>query len=326
MGRRFCGGDGVILKLVAAPGSRDRYVDVEWISDFYEEKERLFMFAANMRITDIHYFRGDDLLQNGQYLRAFLLFSSLFQGHFVFPLLRRKSAKKLQRPSKLLVDLITIYKATNGITETMDNALKIRIPLYVQQLFYQLLDGFKRNNEMKYVIESEIDLLDESLKRELMMIPSSVSDNEEHHQLTLSPFMQTLCSVDGIALMEKFIWIIDGMQLNRLQSFKFEVPFYSNTHHFIMPDVGEVSFVFVLRRKSAGSTSVGIGIKIKKTAVPVDGRWSVMVEEVGYNRNDIRMRRIGDGDYRGVIAFDDHLVEEVDVLTLAIALHFTASC
>merc|ERR1712141_166812 len=213
-------------------GCTDRYFDVEWISSFHDEKERLFVFTYNLMISDVRYFDGDHLLRNGHYLSAFRLFSSLFCGHFISPLIRSKKGKKEQKPWRVFVDLITVYNATNGITKTMDNALTLRIPLYLQQLFYHLLDGFKADKKMKCVIESEIDLLDESLKRELVVESPSISEHGPNDKLTLSPLMRTLCSVDRIALMRKYIWIIHGNQFEEIRNAKSTKEIESEMLHF----------------------------------------------------------------------------------------------
>merc|ERR1719361_751281 len=244
-------------------GCVDRYFDVEWISAYFDEKERLFAFAQNLMISDIRYFDGDHLLRNNHYLNAFRLFSSLFCGHFISPLIRSKKGKKEQKPWRVLVDLMTVYNATNGITKTMDNALTLRIPLYLQQLFYHLLDGFKSDKNMKYVIESEIDLLDESLKRELVLVSPSISEHGHNGKLTLSPLMRTLCSVNRIALMRKYIWVIHGKQFEEIQSAKSEKRIDSEMHHLNLSDGKRVSFVLQLVRKSCGSSSTAIYIKIK---------------------------------------------------------------
>merc|ERR1719242_287574 len=245
--KRFSGEDqeGVILKLMGAVGCFDHYFDVEWISSFHDEKERLFIFAFNLMISDVRYFDDDHLLRNEHYLSAFRSFSSLFCGHFISPLIRSKKGKKEQKPWRVLVDLITVYNATNGITKTMDNALTLRIPLYLQQLFYHLLDGFKSEKKMKYLIENEIDLLDESLKRELIVESPSISEHGHNGQLTLSPLMRTLCSVDRIALMRKYIWIIQGKQFEEIQSAKSEKRIWSEIYHYALSDGKRVSFVIV---------------------------------------------------------------------------------
>jgi len=324
--KRFSGEDqeGVILKLMGAMGCMARYFDVEWISCFHDEKERLFVDADNLMISDVRYFDGDHLLRNDHYLSAFRLFSSLFCGHFISPLIRSKKGKKEQKPWRVLVDLMTVYKATNGITKTMDNALTLRIPLYLQQLFYHLLDGFKSDKEMKYVIENEIDLLDESLKRELVVESPSISEHGHSDKLTLSPLMRTLCSVDRIALMRKYIWVIQGKQFQEIQSAKSSKGIESKMHHYTLSNGKRVSFVIVFRRKDGGSSSTGIGIKIKRTDVAVNARWSVMVDEVGYTLNGVSSWNLRTNGYNGMFAFEDHLCDEVESLTVTFALCMSA--
>ena len=85
------------------------------------------------------------------------------------------------------------------------------------------------------------------------------------------------------------------------------------------------SFVFDSVRKSAGSFSAGIGIQIKESDVPVEGRWSVMVEEAGYIQNDIRISRGGKKSYSGGFVYKDHIIHELETLTVKIALHLTFS-
>merc|ERR1712217_282676 len=100
--------------------------------------------------------------------------------------------------------------------------------------------------------------------------------------------METLCSIDRIAFMDNYIWVIEGIQFRELQSAKSEKMIFSELYFFNSRNTGNVSFVFNLMRKANGSTSTAIGVQIKSTNFSVDGRWSVMVEEVGYIRNDIR--------------------------------------
>merc|ERR1719361_414695 len=215
---------------------------------FFDEKERLFVSAQNLMISDIRYFDGDHLLRNQHYLSAFRLFSSLFCGHFISPLIRSKKGKKEKNPQQLLVDLMTVYNATNGITKTMDSALTLRIPLYLQQLFYHLLDGFKSDKNMKYVIESEIDLLDESLKRELFVVSPSISEHGHNDKLTLSPLMRTLCSVDRMALMRKYIWVIHGKQFEEIQSAKSTKITWSEPYDYNLSNGNGVSFALRMDR------------------------------------------------------------------------------
>merc|ERR1712083_578497 len=110
--------------------------------------------------------------------------------------------------------------------------------------------------------------------------------------------------------MEEYIWVIHDD---------------SEKYYFKSKEVGKVSFVFRMDRKSVGSTSAAVGIKIKETPVPIDGRWSVIIDEVGYNRNDMRFFGKGNGGYNGYFAFKDRLFDKVSMLTVKVALHFSPS-
>ena len=321
---RFCGADGVILKLVPAPGSWDMYFNVEWLSDFAHEKERLFVFCENMRIMDIQYFDDQRMRRNSQYLKCFALFSSMFRGHFISPILRNRNMKRRNNAGILLLDLIRVYKANNGI-KGVDDVLDICIPLYIQQLFYRLLDNFKANKGMKFVIESECSLLSDSLRKELVDFSSQNAATGRPSDVCLSPMMQTLCESKQLVVMEEYIWIIHDEKFDELQSAKGTKRIFSDKYYFKSEEVGKVSFVFEMKRKAEGSTSAAVGIKIKETAVSIGSRWSVIIDEVGYNRNDISFFVKANGGCDSIFAFKDRLFDTVSMLTVKVALHFSPS-
>ena len=320
--KRFCGADGVILKMKPAPGSRDRFCNVEWLSDFAHEKERFFVFADNLRIADIRYFQDDILQKNFHYLRSFALFSALFNGHFISPLLRMKSKKRGDSAGILLLNLIRVYESTNGLVYGDHRVFKCGIPLYIQQLFYQLLDGFKRDKKRKFVIKSECLLLTASLRKKLVEFSDDSVAAEE--TLQLSPLMSSVCDVQQIVMMEEYIWLIYGEQLVELQTAKSMRAIRSERNYFKSRALEKVSFECEMKRFPAGS-SASFGIVIKDTAVPIDGRWSVIIDEVAYNRNACRFSRFENGDYDGYFTFDNSLYDTVEMLTVKVALHFTPS-
>ena len=76
-------------------GSLDKYFDVEWFSNFPQEKERLVFAARNLQIMDILYFlRPKQLITTEKYVDAFQLFSSIFNGRYVFTTFNIKKLKK----------------------------------------------------------------------------------------------------------------------------------------------------------------------------------------------------------------------------------------
>eukprot|EP01083_Nonionella_stella_P120257 360194_1 len=79
---RFSEGIGIILKLEPTPSSCDQYFNVEWLSNYKEERERLFAKATNLQITDIQYAIKFEVQYNNWYLSAVRLWSSIFAGHY----------------------------------------------------------------------------------------------------------------------------------------------------------------------------------------------------------------------------------------------------
>ena len=318
---RFCGSDGLILKLQPVPGSWDCHFDVEWLSDFAHEKERLFVFATSMKIVDIQYFVGQKLKKNSRYLTALSLFSSLFRGQFISPVLR---VRKNQKCWRVLLDLILVHKENNGIECGGGVSSEIQIPLYLQQLFYQILDNFRKDQELKLLIKSEYELLDQSLRNELLLFPDHNSDDNEHIGFTLSPLMQTLCSNDQIVMMQEYIWVIHGDQLEELQRAEGTYRMSSEMYYFNSSNADRVSFQFEMIRKTGGLQFAGFGIQIRNTPQRVDGVMAVNIDEVQWNMNDIQFF---DKCYRfeGRIAFEDKLIDTVGMMTVKVALNMSGS-
>merc|ERR1712235_79032 len=75
---RFSKESGIILKLKPAPGSDEQFFNTEWLSNYRDEKERLFTKAYNLQIVDIQYIEGNHWKKNVNYLSALRLFSTLF--------------------------------------------------------------------------------------------------------------------------------------------------------------------------------------------------------------------------------------------------------
>ena len=296
-----------------AAGSFDSYFDVEWLSDFRHEKERLFVSANNLMIDDIQ--EGVRMKSNKPFLRAFTLFSSLFSGSFVANLLWKK--RKRKSPQQILLDLITIYKENNGIERgaDRDNGNDIKIQLYIQQLFYQLLSAFKSSTEPHRVIKSQYELLDEPLRSELW---------QEIGDLKLSPFLRSLCGPEQIIFMKECSWDIHGAQFEELQNGGSGHTICSEEYHFNSLAVGRLSFEFRMKKPN-GTDLTGFGIAIKETDVVVDGVMSVMIDEVRWSKNGIQLIGMDKGKYIGEFAFKDSLLETVESLTVRVAVHFRKS-
>eukprot|EP01083_Nonionella_stella_P075279 204577_1 len=107
---------------------------------------------------------------------------------------------------EMLLDLILNYKEHNGVKNKV-SASHIDIPLYIQQLFYHLVNHLC-TEEYIQIIPSEYLLLKQSLQNELLSI----------EPLLLYPFFESLgVKVWNIQGLEQYIWILSEKQLDKLK-------------------------------------------------------------------------------------------------------------
>ena len=311
---RFCDNSGVILKLQPTSNSWDQYFDTEWLSVFRHEKERLFVRASGLVIVDVK--EGGILKSNRRYLNAFNLFSSLFQGHFVTDLAPTQKAQN--KMEKQLLNLITAYKVNNGLEDESDSDVSIKISLYIQQLFFQLLSGFKSEEKPHLVVRSEYDRMSDSMQKELF----EIQDDEGVQRLFMSPFLSSLCGPEQIVLMTEVIWKMDGGLMEYFQDCTTEEPIVSEEYRFDGLVEGAVLFEFEIIRKTGGSDFVGFIITIVSTPCLVQGKMSVMIDEVKWCLNGVDLNNMIDGKYVGRFAFKDELVNKVDTLTMRVNVNF----
>ena len=341
---RFCGDDGVILQMQPVPGAYELCFNVEWISCFAHEKERVFAAADGLGITNIKYHARGKWQNNQLYLRAFNLFSCLFGGHYISPLLRAGN-RKVQKPWKVLLDLISVYKANNNmgylsandnsqnVTSPQDGVSNLCIPIYVQQLFYRLLDHFQKNQEGKYLIGSEYELLDQSLQNELLVLTSNNSEDEETSNMTvtklqLSPLMQKLCCNGDIILMQQYIWVIDEPKVKELRDANQKKKLYSDMQSFKLSPSESVSFVIGFSVKSGRTNWCAPQFEIKDTPTAVDGRVSFIIDELGVYINNQTLDSAVNGEGVSKWLFKHSLLRNrpnVNTLTVRTALYLTPS-
>ena len=312
---RFCDGAGIILMLTPAPGSADEYFDVEWLSDYWHEKERLFFAAYCLSIADIQYVDGGQLTNNGRYLRAFSLFSKLFKGHFLGEI---KGQRKAER---VLMNLIAVFCANNGIGKHWNLRLQtFPISLYIQQLFFNLIQEFK-SNPKRFIILSEFNKLSDPLQAKLVHFEHSESDRSD---LTLSPFLDSLCDANSIHFVEEYLWIIQHKHLEKLQNCGEKEFIDSAEYNYKLDEDAAISLVFSMIRKDGGSDKAGFGVEIRSCPEGMckRGAMSVIVDEVGFCKNGWILNKMKRRSYSGFFAFKDDLIEKVQSLTIRVAIHF----
>ena len=326
------------MQLKPVSGAYDFCFNVEWLSCFAHEKERVFAHAEGLGITNIKYYARGKWQNNQQYLRAFNLFSCLFGGHYISPLLR-VGGKKRQKPYKVLLDLITVYKVNNNIgsgfsSSTIENTQDVfSIPIYIQQLFYQLLHHFQQNREGKYLIESEYELLDQSLQNELLLLASNDSNDEEtgsaaSNKLQLSPLMQYLCREEDILLMQQHIWVIDEDKVKELRDAKNDKRVYSEMQYFKLSPSESVSFEIGLCVRGEGMDWCTPTFQIKETSIAVDGRVSFIIDELGVYLNNLILETAGTGAWLSQWLFKHDLLQNhpnLNTLTVRTAVYLKPS-
>ena len=312
---RFCDGAGIILMLTPSTGSLDKYFDVEWLSDFWHEKERLFFKAADLSISDIRYVDGGQFTKNGGYLKAFTIFSKLFKGHFLGKI------KEQRKAERILLNLIAVFCANNGIGKHWELSVQtVPISLYIQQLFFNLIQGFK-STPKHFVILSEFKKLSDELQAELIYFGS---DESAVDVLILSPFMSFLCEAKNIRFVQEYLWVIHDDQLRKLQQCGQNEWVYSREYHYDLDGGKQITFAFAVVRKESGSDQAGIGMEIINCpdGMVKNGKMSVIVDEVDYCANAWPLNNMKRGSYSGFFAFSDGLVDIVQSLTIRVAVTF----
>ena len=318
---RFSNGVGIILKLVPAPGSTDRYFDVEWLSDFDFERERLFICAFDLVIDDIRYLYRGKFPNNSRYLRAFALFSELFEGHFIRHLLRKRKGQR--KAEMVLLDLISGFKKMNNIPNDSQDGNRRVVPLYIQQLFSKQMRQFREEPyRRKRIIRSEFDRLSVELKSELFDIESSgISSGQQ--RIEKYPFFRSLYDGTTINVTGEYIWVIDGAQILQLQDNPDAAGrLYSDECKYEIPGSGNLTLEFNVWRQSSarGMNRADIGIKVKDSTVGmVSGNWSIFVDEIDWFYNGCGLHRMESGSRFGLIAFDSNLLDNIESLTVHFA-------
>ena len=322
---RFCGANGSVLKLMAASFTTDSCFNVEWLSDFAHEKERLFVQAEMMTIADIQYFEGNILRRkNGHYIKAFTILSALFSGHYIFYHFSflGHDRKKQRRYLSTLLDLICVYKANNRISSGLDQLLTISVPLYMQQLFHRLLSGIGSGDGKTWIIPSQFQLLDEQLQRELVSFPATSSANREP---VVSTLIQSHCATEKMIVMEEYVWIIDDKVLSELRVRTGKPIQCSDPFIFPVSDSENITFLLVLMRINDDDNSTGVGVVALETPFEVDIRWSAVCDEARWTLNEVIDLRTINGKVKASVAFDSSFIDQEDMLTLRVALNFTRS-
>lgn len=318
--KRFMDGEGIIIKLRPTSGANDVFFDVEWLSAHDHERERLFVHASGLQIIDIRFIENGQLAKNGAYLRAFTLLSTLLSGQFICNLLRKQRGQ--QRAESALLDLIAVYEENNNIG--MKRGIKAKkaaasISLYVQQLFFNMLRGLKTEHQ-HFVIKSEFDKLNDDLKAELFELEETVQ-SENRYQITLSPFLGTLCKATNIQFLDECIWVVDEKQVNNLKQGQ-EV----HSHEFTYSVINEESITFMFRLDpNLNEDALNLALWLNIVDCPhsvFDARVAVRVDDLDWQNTVSHFQEMNKGQSSGIWIFEIALLERLQSFSMRIACDF----
>ena len=132
-----------------------------------------------------------------------LIFSNLCAGYYFNHKFKDKQRENIKES---LIKLNIIYNDNNGIeyNNKLDKYNNISIPIYVQQLFFNLIKNIKKI----FIIKSEYLCLNKLLQQLLIPIITI---------LLPSPFLSSIISVNNIYILNEYIWFIDNQQLQKLR-------------------------------------------------------------------------------------------------------------
>ena len=319
---QFADGKGVILELRGIEGSKgDPYFNVQWLSCYPDEKERLFFSASRLEIVDINTYEGYIVVYNTQYLRAFRLWSSLFDGYFVHEWLRRNKHRTTQ---KILINLIVDYMENNGIiNDDNSNTNDILIPLYMQQMFSHLVQKLKTDDEIR-INPSTFRLLLPEL-RSLLMSGVVIDWNRSNWQL--SAFLRsTIGSKRRIKWMEEYFWILSDRELKKLKKSKADEIIYREPMTYAMGQCNNsqdvIRFDIGICRRANGTQFAGYCIDITKASSVLNAYWSICVDETNWMANGEKETYLGQGASIFRLCFSDSLINKLTSLTIRFAIEF----
>ena len=322
---KFTESQGIILKLTPSGGGYDYFFNCEWCSDHPKESERIFAKAKFLQIDDIMKCSNCGIGYNHQWISCLRLFSSIFSGHYII-------RDHLQKGNEVrLLSLIRNYNANNGVTQEIDymDLKKIKVPIYIQQLFYFVVQQLPKNKDEIKVIESMYTLFREELQHLLFTvdeIPAFIKRGTASRKVVISPL---LCSLEiaavDIAFMSEYKRILNGDFLDKLKRTKDEWMYLDDKIDYRMKCGDIIKISIGIKRKANRTEDMGMIIKIEEipdSYTKVDGVLSLFVEEVNYIKNEWRLKNMRKGGDNQIFIFEDKYLDNLDVLSLKIAFLF----
>ena len=202
---RFGNGTGIILVLAPMKSCLDKCLDVSWMSDYAEERERVFCKAlGSLIVYDIRKCGKSCLTSNVSYLCALSLFDRLTKGEYFVKITTKQDFENAQ---KTLVELITTFMVKNKHKKEKN---------YFQKLFHFFV--ITKGKEKIMFVKSEYDVLEKDVKNLLFK-------NEQ--TMIASEFMNSLGEINNISFIKEFIWTLKDGNLKRFKNLNTDANIWS---------------------------------------------------------------------------------------------------
>ena len=301
---------GVILKLSE---SRDKYFDCEWLSEYPDERERLFMCANQIQIQDIRTYDFEQRLwiTHSQYIQCLSLFSKLFHGNFVSELF--KTAGNVMETQRMLLSIIHRFESNT----LMPNGVALSV--YDVQLCNALLKGSAGDGGIYFVIKSQLELFSVDLQRKLVLF-------DDDDNMVLSPFLQSVGrSLKNTMLMRDYIWKLNEKNVNKLKALNPGHWIHSDRWYSYRQSNGTtITFRLWFTRRIPGSDSAAFGFEFQKLpTVPIStvwSCWSAYVEELNWQFRCLFFMPYAEGNKVEESSFSADLFDDITSLTIHFAL------
>lgn len=218
--------------------------------------------------------------------------------------------------------MVLVYKANKGIIGGTSDPLNVEVPLYLQQLFHHFVNGISSEDGKMWIIQSQFELLGDALQQELILFPSTSSTCDK---VILSPFLRSLCDEQQVIMMTEYIWIIDDDALSELRNINDRKRIHSDSFLFPLLNSENMIFRVCLGRHNNDADTTALSVRIADTPFPVDMRISMICDEAKWITNGHQPKRKDKGAGFAQMAFNGRFIDQMNMLTIRVALHCTKS-
>ena len=232
--------NGIIIKLQQKRSLPHGFLDVNWMSDFQNEAEKIFSFSK-LDVVDI-YQNTPTFRSNTVFVKSLILFQSIIKGHYF-----QHTIHSSFRYQRVIIAMIQSWMKDNVDVEADDdhkdqesivmfvfmfiffsffsfflfsewfvfklffNLKDIEIPEYMQRLF----NSFVERQRKLFVIRSQYDHLYDGLKKYLIDFDDNGS--YEFHSFLMALKNKNPLNKLKLKLMKEYRWCISGDSMNKFK-------------------------------------------------------------------------------------------------------------